>query len=165
MRADHPLREPMVWLVAGIPAVSVVAGIGLVVIAAMNRRDDQVIDRVQRTAQVQVADWSPDARARDLGLAAVLQVNADHVRVLPAGGRWPAGQSLQLRFAHPTDGAADRQLTLASDASGWMQQTRIDTGHAWEVQLQPEDGSWRLVGRLLPRERAVHLGPALSSSE
>lgn len=165
MRADHPLREPMMWLVAGIPAVSVVAGISLVVIAVMNRREDQVIDTVQRTAQVQVADWGPDARARELGLAAVLQVNADDVRVLPAAGRLPAGQSLQLRFAHPTDGAADRQLTLPPGASGWIQPAHIDTGHAWEVQLQPEDGSWRLVGRLLPRERAVHLGPALSSSE
>lgn len=166
MRADHPLREPMMWLVVGIPAASVVAGIGLVIIAVMSRRDDQVIDTVQRTAQVQVSDWGPDARARELGLSAVLQVGADGVHVLPASGQWPQDRSLRLRLAHPTDGAADRLLTLQPGRSGWsLPAQTIDTRHAWEVQLQPEDGSWRLVGRLPADQRAAHLGPSLSSHE
>lgn len=155
----------MVWLVVGIPAASVIAGIGLVIIAVMNRREDQVIDRVQRTAQVQVSDWSPDARARELRLSAVLQLDDGTVQLLPADGTWPRGLPLRLQLAHPTDGAADQQLDLLPNALGWSGTATIDRGHAWEVQLQPEDGQWRLVGRLPPEARAAHLGPALSSSE
>ena len=54
-------KEPMVWLVAAIPAASVVASVALLVSAARSSgNDDAVADRVQRTAQIQVADLAPD---------------------------------------------------------------------------------------------------------
>ena len=58
-------REPMMWLVLGLPAMSVVAGVILVTLATRDS-SDSVGDVVTRTAQIQVADLGPDARARDL---------------------------------------------------------------------------------------------------
>jgi len=55
----------MVWLVFAIPAASVVAAFALLAAAARSSgTDDLVADKVQRTAQLQVADLGPDANAR-----------------------------------------------------------------------------------------------------
>ena len=57
-------REPMVWLVFAIPAVAIVFTVALLAYASRSSgTDDAVADKVQRTAQVQVADLGPDATA------------------------------------------------------------------------------------------------------
>lgn len=152
----------MVLLVVGIPAASVIAGIGLLVIAVTNSREDQVIDRVQRTAQIQVSNLDADMQARDLGLTGVLQVNAEGVRLLPGAGRWPREAALRLRLVHPVDGSGDRVLELRPDATGWQAPGPIDRSHAWQLQLESAQG-WRLVGRLPRDATAVHLGPTLTA--
>ena len=163
MNERHPLREPMVWLMAGIPLASVIAGIGLVIVAVTHSRSDQVIDHVQRTAQVQVADLSADQRAQQLHLSAVLQVNPDTLRVLPATGEFMRNAPLRVRLLHPTDGQQDRTLLLQPDALGWSVTQRIDTAHDWKLHVEPVDGSWRLLGRLPATQAAAHLGPALQA--
>ena len=50
------LREPLVWLVFGIPAIAVVALVWMVFIAAGPGSTDSVDSTVKRTAQIQVAD-------------------------------------------------------------------------------------------------------------
>jgi hypothetical protein len=58
------LREPLVWLVFGIPAIAVVALVWMVFIAAGPGSTDSVDTTVKRTAQIQVADLGPDEAAR-----------------------------------------------------------------------------------------------------
>lgn len=79
-------REPMVWLVAAIPAMSIFAGVGLLVVAIRAGGADSVSDPVRRTAQVQVADLSPDALAASLHLRAVVRTDAGGVEVIPVDG-------------------------------------------------------------------------------
>ena len=59
------LREPMVWLMLGLPLASVVAGVGLLVAAVRSGGADEVTDVVQGTAQIQVSTLGPDARASE----------------------------------------------------------------------------------------------------
>ena len=67
-------REPMVWLVALIPLAAVVGTLWMVFVASdAPGTDDAVADPVRRTAQVQVADLGPDARAQALRLSAVVR--------------------------------------------------------------------------------------------
>lgn len=154
-------REPMVWLVAGLPLASVVAGIGLLVIATRSG-SDSIADPVRRTAQIQMADLGPDALAQQLRLSAVVRIDDDHVELLPVSGEFRRNAPLRIALHHPARAELDRDLLLQTDEHGWQATATIDTSHDWIVQLSPPDGAWRLQGRLPRGQRAAHLKPALS---
>lgn len=161
-------KEPMVWLVVVIPALSVIASIALLVAASRSSgNNDMVADKVQRTGQIQVADIGPDARAKELKLGAVLQSGEGTLHVFPAGGDFLRSQPLQLKLLHPNRQDDDVSLTLVPDELGWHAEHAVDPGHDWNVQLSDgdatTDASWRLRGRLPRGQRATHLGPALDA--
>ncbi|MFC3813354.1 FixH family protein [Lysobacter sp. GCM10012299] len=167
MVRNHPLRMPVMWLVIGLPILSIVAGVGLAVIAVRSGSTDAVIDPVQRTAQIQVTELGPDARASQLKLAAVLRVDKDMVELLPVGGGFGEGEvrrdePLTLVLSHPSQAALDRSVTLMPSEMGWRANVEPAADHDWLLQLTPPDRSWRLQGRLPAGQRAAHLAPALS---
>ncbi len=145
----------------GLPAASVVAGLLLVATAVRSGGADEVVDDVQRTAQIQVAELGPDARAETMKLSAVLSLDKATTQVLPVNGDFVRNESLLLTLSHPTDATRDRQLTLEPTELGWRAVDAIGADHDWIVQLAPADGRWRLRGRLEAGQRAAHLGPAL----
>lgn len=164
-RGRSPWREPMVWLLVAIPASAVLASIALVVIAGRSSgTDDAVADAVRRTAQVQQADLGPDARARQLGLSAVVRSGNGLVEVVPVAGAFDRAAPLTLALRHPTRAAADRQLTLAPSATGWRGDAEPDLTHDWNVQLGPADGHWRLLARWPAGQQAAYLRPALEAA-
>lgn len=155
-------REPMMWLVIAIPAASVVAGIALLVIAIRSGGADSVAEPVRRTAQIQVADLGPDARAQALKLSALVRVAPGLVEVLPVAGDFDRTAPLQLLLHHPTVAVQDRTLTLTPTDTGWRLAADIDSSHDWKIELQPGDHGWRLQGRLPKRQLAAYLAPALA---
>jgi hypothetical protein len=164
---EKRLRNPVMWLVIGLPVLSVVAGVGLVVIALRSGGDDAVIDTVQRTAQIQTTELGPDEHARELKLSAVLRVDRKGVELLPVGGgfsdgRVPRDASLTITLSHPSDASRDRTLVLEPSELGWHADVELPLDHDWLVQLTPGDRQWRLHGRLLAGQQAAHLGPALA---
>ena len=160
-----PWREPMLWLVVGLPLASVIAGIALVVIASRSGSDDPVADPVRRTAQIQVADLGPDARAQQLHLSAIVRTDASIIQVLPVSGEFVRDAPLRLALHHPTRADADLALVLQPGELGWQIDAKNDGTHDWSVQLSPMDGSWRLQGRLPRGQRAAHLKPAISGDQ
>lgn len=155
-------RNPMVWLVVGIPVASVIAGVGLLVVA-LRQPNDAITDRVRRTAQIQVADLGPDERARNLRLRALLRTDEGIVEALPVTGEFDRGQPLVATLRHPARAAEDRRIELAPNELGWRAAGGIDLSHDWNVELAPADGRWRLLGRLPKGQRAVALQPALQA--
>lgn len=160
MGERSPLREPMVWLMIGLPAASVIAGIALLVVAVRSGGADTVIDNVRRTAQMQVTELGPDARAQSMNLSAVLRLGAA-IDVLPVNGQFARNQPLILTLSHPTDATQDRQLLLQPTELGWRIASDVRASHDWIAQLEPADRQWRVRGRLKAGQRAVHLGPTL----
>lgn len=156
-------REPMVWLVFGLPLASIVAGVSLVVIAVRSGGADTVSDKVQRVAQVQTADLGPDSTASQRKLSAVLRAEDGILEVLPATGQFERRQPLRLTLGHPSQATADLEVELAPTALGWRAQTALDSGHDWILQLQPADGRWRLRGRLHAEQHAARLAPSVKS--
>ena len=161
MSERRAFREPMVWLMIGLPAASVVAGLMLVATAVRSGGADEVTDAVRRTAQIQVSELGPDAQAEAMKLSAVLSVDKAATRILPVSGEFVRSEVLLLTLSHPTDSTQDRQLTLEPTELGWSAVAEIGTAHDWFAQLAPVDGRWRLRGRLEAGQRAAHLGPAL----
>lgn len=153
-------RNPMLWLVVGLPAASVVAGIGLVVVASRHSGDNS-IDRVRRTAQIQVADLGPDATAQQGRFSAVLRADGATLEVLPVTGAFDRARPLQVKLLHPTESAQDRDVLLQPTETGWRLPVEVDLSHDWNVQLAPADGRWRILGRLPKGQQAVLLRPAL----
>jgi uncharacterized protein len=158
---QSPWRIPAFWLVVGLPLLSIVAGVGLVVIAVHSGGGDTVSDPVRRVAQIQTADLGPDANARKLGLSAVLRVEDGIVEVLPATGTFVRDQPVQLILEHPARQAEDLPLELPPEGPGWRIQHAVDPAHDWVVQLRAADGSWRLQGRLPKQQHATRLAPSL----
>lgn len=156
-----PWRNPMVWLMLGLPLAAVVAGISTVIIAVNAGGNDASPDEVRRTAQIQTAELGPDARADALKLSAVLSVHEQALEVLPATGEFPRKQPLRLMLQHPARAAEDRELKLLPTDRGWRAEFILDTGHDWLVQLAPEGTAWRLRARLPAGQRGVLLAPAL----
>ena len=157
-------REPMMWLVLGLPLLSVVAGVILVTLAARDA-SDSVGDVVQRTAQIQVADLSPDARARDLRLSAIVRIDQGFVEVLPVTGGFERGQPLRLLLRHPTLAASDLELRAQPADNGWRADAEVSLDHDWKLEVMPEGMPWRLQGRLPAGQRAAHVKPALSGEQ
>lgn len=155
------LREPMVWLLIGLPLASMVFAFWLLWAAVRTDGADDLGENVKRTGEAQVADLGPDARARELGLVAVLRVGDNGVEVYPAQGSYAHASSLVLTLRHPTDARQDRSLRLVAAAIGWQVAGAIDRSHDWRVQLTSNDGHWRLRGRLPAGRSSVRLEPSV----
>ena len=154
-------REPMVWLTAGLPVASVVAGLLLVVTAVRAGGADEVDAPVQRRAQIQLSELGPDEAAQRLQLAALVRLDPDAVEVLPVSGTLPRASQLVLTLSHPTDATQDRRIELAPGANGWRAPATVPVDHDWLVRVSPADGHWRVVGRMV-RGAPTRLGPALA---
>ena len=152
-------REPLVWLVFGIPAVAVVALLWMLVIAAGPGSTDSVDPSVKRTAQVQVADLGPDETAARLRLAALLRIDGKELEVLPLHAGFEASQPLKLALRHPARADLDHEVLMQPTASGWRAPLELDLGHDWNLQLAPQDGRWRLQGRLPRGQLSARLQP------
>lgn len=155
-------KMPIMWLVVGLPLASVVAGVGLVVIATRSGGADVVRDDVRRVSQIQTANLGPDENARALGLSAVLRADEGVLEVIPATGDFARKATLHLALQHPSRGTEDLELDLPPSDTGWRTERAIDDGHDWIVELSAADGSWRLHGRLPKRQHATRLAPSLA---
>jgi uncharacterized protein len=155
-RAAH--REPLVWLVAGLPALTVVAGL-LTVAIAVRGGDAVVVDEFRRDGLAIRIDTARDDAAERLGVAARIEFHAAGVAVRLETAR-PAPRTLLLLLSHATRADLDRLLTLhrAPDGTYRAALPSLERGR-WHVELSPADRRWRLVGRFRDSVAALDLRP------
>lgn len=161
MRPRGAFREPMVWLVAGLPAAAVLAGIATIVLAVGSDAGDA---RVRRIAQTQTTDLAPDQEAARRALRGELRLDGEAVRLALTGEATQA-PGLQLVLRHALDPARDREARLVRAGEG-LYLGRLDgprASGAYNAELAPEGGEWRLVGRLEPAAVSTGLAPKLEA--
>ena len=158
-RSRSGWREPLVWLVFGIPAIAVVALVWMVFIAAGPGSTDSVDPAVRRTAQVQIADLGPDQAAASMRLSALLRIDGKDLEVLALHAGFDATQPLKLALRHPTRADLDHEVLMQPTATGWRAPLELDLTHDWKLQLAPQDGHWRLQGRLPRGQLSARLQP------
>jgi hypothetical protein len=157
-------REPMLWLVWGLPLLVVLAGFATLALALRAGGADPVSAEVRRTAQIQVEDLAADRAALALGLQASFELDRDTGAATlrlqgPEASRAPR---LRLRLTHPTRAADDRSLPLVRAGEAWVGRLPAAAGgHDWNLELVPEAGGWRLAGRLARGANAARLRPRL----
>ena len=139
-------QEPMVWLMAGIPLATIVAGIATLVIALRSVPIDGVPASVQRVSQIQTLDSAADLAATRLDYHGYLLVErgADGWRLAlktapPSLAQAPA----QVVFVHPNSAQKDVRVALAGGRAVLAQAPAFVPS---QVVVTDDAGTWRLVG-------------------
>lgn len=148
-RPDHSqpwYRQPWVWFVFGIPAISVVVGITLVVIAVKNAdtvvRDDWYKDG-RAIQQKMVRDET--AARRQIKASFTLDATSGEIHGLLSGHAAPTDAQITLALSHPTLADQDQTVILRRQPDG---RYLGDLEHAPHGRFYVELGStdWRLTG-------------------
>lgn len=156
-------REPMMWLVVGLPAAVVVATFVMVTVALRAGGTDAWPAQVRRTAQVQVEDLRADRAAIQLDLHGSLAIDADTGAVQVELANVPAQTlQLQLDLIHPARAAGDASIQLVRSGERFLGRLPLPLAPVWSVQVSDPEGSWRITGRYESGHGAVALAPAFS---
>lgn len=140
-------REPMIWLIAGLPLTAVVAGISTYMIAA-NNQDSLVREGYRKEGFAVTAPLDEATRtALSLGIAARLEIKGDKIHLQLKGGPEAMPEHLSLNIVHPTREKEDMHILLAHarDLSYIAAAPAVGSGRRI-LFLEPEDGSWRING-------------------
>lgn len=165
MSATRAWWRPELWLVLGIPLLTIAGGLWTLYVASGGDLSDEGAHAdVRRTAQVQTADLTPDLAAARAGLSAQLQVDRarGEVRVqLPREA--DARDAPELQFLHSLQSGRDLRARLQPRDGAWFAKLAPDAGSRWRVVLADGDRRWRLVGTLPRGGAALALQPAVPS--
>jgi uncharacterized protein len=168
MRARGPRpvwREPMLWLVTGLPLLVLVAA-AVTLALALRAPVDASATQVRRIAQVQLQDLAPDREAARRGLRARLEVDPARglieVRLATGSDATGVDEHLVLQLLHPVSARHDRLVPLQRAGYHWRAQIEPWSPQAWEVRLAPPRGEWRVGGRLPRGQRDAVLAPAVA---
>ena len=147
-------REPLVWLVVGIPAATVVAGAFTWWIAAQ-RADSNVADDYYKRGLAINRSLERESRARALGLRAELTLAGENDLRLRLTGGAVLPPAVTVLLTHPVRAEQDRKLTLERQADGGYRIVAPQVGAgSWDVSIEAQD--WRVAGRHVAlREGAV----------
>ena len=162
-RAQSAWRQPMFWLVVGLPLVSIAMSTTYAVIA-FRVFDGVVVDDYYKRGRAINRVLRRDRAAEDAGMTAVVELdpesgNVDLALSAREVGSLPAAAT--LHFLHATRAVVDRLAELRRGVDGRYRATIAGLAPGkYHVQLETEN--WRLVGLLRsPAESSCALLPAL----
>jgi len=153
-------REPMVWMLVGLPVASVAIGFALLFAAVHPGQEDaETVGRVTKVGKLLVAaeDREPAAQITTRGL--VLRRKGDMVEAVPMDGNFPRGGKLRLTLTSVDAAKEGRVIQLSPSELGWRGVGVLDGGHDWSVELQPDNAAWSLHGQWTAQARFVRLTP------
>ena len=156
------LRNPVLWLVVGIPLATLAGGYWTLRLAYQGG-NDEVPDDVTRTGQAQVAEFSPDRAAAQAGLRLSLSFDpvAGRVTATQEAGLPLPSQRLELQFVHPLRAGEDRTIALLPTGAGWQAEMPRVSDNDWRLVLSDADRHWRVIGHRTADATSVTLRPAL----
>jgi hypothetical protein len=140
-----PWREPLVWMVFGIPGLTVVAGLFTWWIAAQ-RADSNVAEDWYKRGVTINRSLERESRAQARGLAATLHLADVHDLRLRLRGEGPLPASVSVLLTHPVRAEQDRRLSLDRQPDGSYRTVSplAGAGH-WGLAIEAED--WRIAVR------------------
>lgn len=156
-------RNPILWLVCGIPLLTLLGGYLTLRVAYQSGQSDEMPDEVSRTGQAQVTELAPDRAAAQAGLRVSIAIDrrAGRIQATQDAGHALTPQPIELQFVHPLHADADRTIQLLPTGNGWQATLpRLADGN-WRLVLKDAGVHWRLVGRLPTHASLALLQPAL----
>lgn len=157
-------REPLVWMLIAIPALSVLSGTAMLILA-LSSRDGLVADDYYRRGMEINLELDRDRAARNRGVSAVLNIDARKnisLTLHQPPEQLPA--QLELRLLHATRDGYDRILLLPRDRDGRYRGAVLNLV-AGKYYVQVAAGDWRITGMLqYPGKAGIPLEPAVTGS-
>jgi uncharacterized protein len=139
-------HEPWVWLIVGIPALTVVAGFTTWWIAAQ-RADSNVAEDYYKRGLAINRSLEREARAHYMGLQATIQLHdGNDLRIGLTGADGAMPQSVTVVLTHPVRAERDVRLVLDRQADGGyrIRSPHVQAGN-WSIAIEAQD--WRLAAR------------------
>jgi hypothetical protein len=152
-------REPLVWMVVGIPAATIVAGLFTWWIAAQ-RADSNVAEDWYKRGMAINRSLERESKAQALGLHARLSMPAEHdLRVVLTGPPAALPPTVTVTLTHPVRAEQDRKLSLDRQADGAYRTVspQVLPGH-WGVAIEAQD--WRIAARRITLREGASLSVA-----
>ncbi|MCS6785659.1 MAG: FixH family protein [Thiobacillaceae bacterium] len=157
---DRPWwKEPMLWLIVGLPAAAVVAGLITWKIAA-DGADSLVAEDYYKQGMAIHQTLEKETRAAALGLTIELSLHGSELRGQLHGRLDSYPDRLLLNLVHPARAEQDVSLVLTATDRGEYRATlpALAPGPR-RVVLQPENEEWRLSARAQwPLDKPLRLG-------
>jgi uncharacterized protein len=155
-------REPVMWLVVGIPLLTVVAGLSTVVIAARHS-DPVVADEFRKDGLAIQHDPARDVAAARVDARAQINISASQMTVAIRLGTGAPPGALVAVLSHATRAELDRLVVLNEAGDGFYKASfePLEAGH-WYVELSPQDRRWRLRGDFSSLPIQLELRPGSS---
>lgn len=153
-------REPMVWMLVGLPLASVIIGFALLFAAVHPGREDmEMVGKSTRVGRLLVSA-EPNNAATDVATQGlVLRIKGDMIEALPMDGDFPRGGKLILVLSSPDTTGERRSYQLSPSELGWRGVGSLDGRLGWVLQLAPDNAAWMLHGRWTPEARSTRLTP------
>lgn len=152
-------REPMVWMLIGLPLASVVIGFALLFAAVRPGREDmETVENVTKVGKLLVAakDRAPATPIETMGL--VLRTKGDMIEAVPLDGEFPRGGKLELTMVS-SDLTAQRRYELSPSDLGWRGVGELQGDRDWRVVLRPDSAAWEMHGQWTAQTKALRLLP------
>jgi hypothetical protein len=134
-------KEPWAWFVMAPPAAAVLAGLATWWIAASGA-DGLVAEDYYKQGLALNQVIAREARARELGLAARLEIADGRIRVRLEGA---APEALFVHLAHRTRAGFDQRLRLARAGELYEAEVAPLAPGGWRVLIEDPRSSWRIV--------------------
>lgn len=141
-------KEPMIWLIVGLPSAAVIASFASYFIAA-HEPDTMVKSSYRKEGFAVVAPTTAaDDRAASLGLNARLSAKNGQMNLVLRGDLAAGPQRLTLNILHPTLENQDIHILLAQSQELSYIAPAPDLGSGKRILvLEPEDRAWRITGQ------------------
>ncbi|MDR2926558.1 MAG: FixH family protein [Azoarcus sp.] len=155
-------RNGWPWFLFGVPAVSVVVGISLYIIANYWNVDSLVAGDYSKDGRGVAVLIDKQKTAESLGLSAQATVSGTQVSVkLGALHEKDLPPTLRLAIVHPTQDRFDQQVLLQKgEADVYSGQVMPLHDSRWQFQLEDESRTWRMLGNAnIPTETVVSIKP------
>ncbi len=153
-------REPMIWMLVGLPLASVVIGFSLLFAAVHpGRQDMESVEKTEHVGRMLVSAKTIDTSTEVETKGLVLRVKGDMIEALPMDGNFPRGGKLVLTLTSLDAGKGDRTYRLAPSELGWRGVGSLEGSDDWAVQLKPDNAAWLLHGKWSSQARFIHLIP------
>jgi hypothetical protein len=156
-------HEPLVWLVFGIPALTVVAGL-ITVWIAVQRADSNVAEDYYKRGLAINRSLDRESRAQALELVAEVWLLADRSLTIRLSGKVSPPDSIVLTLTHPVHAEQDRRLVLQRSTDGLYRAGPAPIASvAWDLAIESQD--WRMSARHLRLADGARLRIAAGSAQ
>ena len=151
-------REKLVWMVVGLPASAIVAGIVTIIIATQTS-DGLVADDYYKQGLAINQTIARDEAARKLGLVAVIELGDGKVRArLDSRVAAELPDRMLMTLLHPTRAGEDQEVTLTRQGDMYTGEVKIPRPGRWQVRLEDESRNWRMNGTAqFPAETTIRI--------